>query len=86
MTPPGPGGINTYYAAMKSFAALSSAVAADFVPEGSAAHFFSTQNTSLVFAPKFGAPGANLVAALPGDGSSADITALLPTFGTGVPT
>ncbi|KAI0715784.1 hypothetical protein C8T65DRAFT_694608 [Cerioporus squamosus] len=78
---------------MKSFAALFSVVAAvvpfvaaDFVPEGSAAHFFSTQNTSLVFAPETGAPGANLVAALPGDGSSNDITALFPVYGTGVPT
>ncbi|TFK82431.1 hypothetical protein K466DRAFT_590540 [Polyporus arcularius HHB13444] len=78
---------------MKSFAALLTAVvavlpfvAADFVPAGSAAHFFSTQNTSLVFAPEFGASGASLVAALPGDGSSADITALFPKFGTGVPT
>ncbi|RDX56927.1 hypothetical protein OH76DRAFT_1334948 [Lentinus brumalis] len=76
---------------MKSFAALFSAVAvpfvaADFIPAGSAAHFFSSQNTSLVFAPEFAAAGANLVAALAGDGSSTDITALFPVQGTGVPT
>ncbi|TFK79235.1 hypothetical protein K466DRAFT_592483 [Polyporus arcularius HHB13444] len=77
---------------MKSFAALFSAVAAvlpivaaDFVPAGSAAHFFSTQNTSLVFAPDAGSQDANLIAALPGDGSPHDITALFVTSGTGVP-
>ncbi|RPD72413.1 hypothetical protein L226DRAFT_537214 [Lentinus tigrinus ALCF2SS1-7] len=77
---------------MKSFAALLSAVvavvpfvAADFIPAGSAAHFFSSQNSSLVFAPSAAASGASLVAALAGDGSSSDITALFPTAGTGVP-
>ncbi|KAI0368380.1 hypothetical protein BV20DRAFT_948512 [Pilatotrama ljubarskyi] len=66
--------------------ALALGVAADFVPAGSAAHFFSSQNPSLVFAPEFAASGANLVAANPGDGSSTDITALYAVFGTGVPT
>ncbi|RPD77291.1 hypothetical protein L226DRAFT_544709 [Lentinus tigrinus ALCF2SS1-7] len=77
---------------MKSFAALLSAaiavmpfVTADFIPAGSAAHFFSSQNTSLVFAPSAAASGADLQAALAGDGSSSDITALIVTAGTGVP-
>ncbi len=48
--------------------------------------FLLPADTSLVFAPEFGASGASLVAALPGDGSSADVTALFPKFGTGVPT
>ena len=42
-------------------------------------------DSALVFAPEGGFPGAGLVAARPGDGSSADITALYATQGTGVP-
>ncbi|KAI0715794.1 hypothetical protein C8T65DRAFT_738423 [Cerioporus squamosus] len=52
----------------------------DFVPAGSAAHFFSTQNTSLVFAPEAGSEDASLVAALPGDGTGHDITALFIVY------
>ncbi|KAI0674892.1 hypothetical protein C8Q78DRAFT_1066797 [Trametes maxima] len=66
--------------------ALVSSVAADNVPRGSAAHFFSSQNPSLVFAPQSDASGASLVAANPGDGSSNDITALFVSQGTGVST
>ncbi|KAI8992923.1 hypothetical protein BD414DRAFT_412423 [Trametes punicea] len=69
-----------------SAVALASSVAADFIPAGSAAHFFSTQNASLVFAPQTGTANADLVASLAGDGSSSDITALFPIHGTGVPT
>ncbi|OSD04128.1 hypothetical protein PYCCODRAFT_1444242 [Trametes coccinea BRFM310] len=71
---------------VSSALALASSVTADFIPAGSAAHFFSTQNSSLVFAPLAAASGAILVAALPGDGSSDDITALYPLDGSGVPT
>ena len=46
----------------------------------------SYTDPSLVFAPEFGAQGAPLQAALPGDGSFNDITALFPTLGSGVPT
>ena len=76
-------------------------VAADVIPEGSAAHFFSSQSTSirtsvcrlyspiidssLVFGPQSAAAKADLVAQLAGDGSSNDRTALFATFGTGVP-
>ena len=41
---------------------------------------------SLVFAPEGGYAGANLVAALPGDGTFNDITALFPTRGSNVST
>ncbi|KAM5542938.1 hypothetical protein V8D89_003322 [Ganoderma adspersum] len=60
-------------------------VAADVIPEGSAAHFFSSQNSTLVFGPQSAAAKADLVAQLAGDGSSNDRTALFATFGTGVP-
>ena len=40
----------------------------------------------LVFAPEGGFSGASLIATAPGDGSFNDITALFPTYGTGVPT
>lgn len=39
-----------------------------------------------MFAPESAASGARLAAANPGDGSSADITALTAVHGTGVPT
>ena len=45
----------------------------------------TSSDSALVFAPEGGFPGAGLVAARPGDGSSADITALYATQGTGVP-
>ncbi|KAH9858999.1 hypothetical protein C2E23DRAFT_800890 [Lenzites betulinus] len=85
-------------------AVLATGVTADFIPAGSAAHFFTSQSQSsrvyclglrcslgstdptLVFAPEFAGSGADLVAANPGDGSSADITALTAIHGTGVPT
>ncbi|KAI1785208.1 hypothetical protein LXA43DRAFT_1066107 [Ganoderma leucocontextum] len=77
---------------MKAFVALvapvlaaASYVRADVIPEGSAAHFFSSQNSSLVFGPQSSAAKADLVAQLPGDGSSNDPTAMFATFGTGVP-
>nr|VWO98107.1 Uncharacterized protein [Ganoderma boninense] len=60
-------------------------VAADIIPAGSAAHFVSSQNSSLVFGPQFAAANADLVAQLAGDGSSNDRTALFATSGTGVP-
>ncbi|KAI0829765.1 hypothetical protein BC628DRAFT_1408586 [Trametes gibbosa] len=59
-------------------------VTADFIPEGSAAHFFTSQNPTLVFAPEFAGAGADLVTANPGDGSSSDITALFAIHGSGV--
>ncbi|CDO75691.1 hypothetical protein BN946_scf184585.g4 [Trametes cinnabarina] len=71
---------------VSSALALATSVAADFVPAGSAAHFFSSQNSSLVFAPQFAASGASLVASLAGDGSPDDITALYAIHGSGVPT
>ncbi|KAI9061703.1 hypothetical protein FKP32DRAFT_917807 [Trametes sanguinea] len=45
-----------------------------------------TPDSSLVLAPQAEVSGAILVAALPGDGSSDDITALYPLNGSGVPT
>ena len=89
--------------AASALALAPSLVAADTIPEGVAAHFFSTQSTSrpdryskrrrlthaspppdssLVFAPEGSYSGASLVAALAGDGSSSDITALY-SAGTG---
>ncbi|KAI0358715.1 hypothetical protein OH77DRAFT_1421152 [Trametes cingulata] len=73
-------------AVVSSALALASGVAADSIPAGSAAHFFSSQNPSLVFAPESVAAGAFLVTANPGDGSSADITALHAVSGSRVPT
>ncbi|KAI0633494.1 hypothetical protein C8Q77DRAFT_1157700 [Trametes polyzona] len=69
-----------------SAVALASGVVADFVPAGTPAHFFSSQNSALVFAPASAADGAALQASNPGDGSSADITALTAVDGSGVPT
>ncbi|KAI0644709.1 hypothetical protein C8Q79DRAFT_1001963 [Trametes meyenii] len=66
--------------------ALVSNVAADNIPKGSAAHFFSSRNSSLVFAPQSNTSGASLVSANPGDGSSNDLTALFVVEGTGVST
>ena len=45
----------------------------------------SSADSSLVFGPQVGAAKADLIAQLPGDGSSADVTALTATGGTGVP-
>ncbi|KAI0731422.1 hypothetical protein C8Q76DRAFT_361143 [Earliella scabrosa] len=77
--------MKAFFAVIATAIAAAPFVAADFIPSGSPAHFFSTQNSALVFAPEGGFPGAGLVAARPGDGSSADITALYATQGTGVP-
>ncbi|KAH9895205.1 hypothetical protein C8Q73DRAFT_644732 [Cubamyces lactineus] len=70
---------------VSSALALASGVAADFIPAGTAAHIFSTQNTSLALAPEAATPNAYLEVTLPGDGSSADPSAFYIVSGSGVP-
>ncbi|KAI0332275.1 hypothetical protein GY45DRAFT_490626 [Cubamyces sp. BRFM 1775] len=70
---------------VSSALALASGVAADFIPAGTAAHIFSTQNTSLALAPEAAASNAYLEVTLPGDGSSADSSAFYIVSGSGVP-
>ncbi|TBU21300.1 hypothetical protein BD309DRAFT_973151 [Dichomitus squalens] len=77
--------MKAFFALAVSALAAAPLVAADAITGARAAHFFSSQNSSLVFGPQSGAAKASLVAQLPGDGSSDDLTALLATGGTGVP-
>ncbi|KAI0769413.1 hypothetical protein BD413DRAFT_477961 [Trametes elegans] len=64
--------------------ALASSVVAD--PHRTPAHWVSSQNSSLVFAPQSASNGADLVASLAGDGSADDITALWASSEPGNPT
>ncbi|KAI0633757.1 hypothetical protein C8Q77DRAFT_1056909 [Trametes polyzona] len=72
--------------AVASAFGLASGVAADFLQPGTVAHVFSTQNSSLVFAPASATAGAFLHVVRPGDGSASDLSAFTIVRGSGVPT
>ncbi|KAI0315581.1 hypothetical protein OF83DRAFT_341462 [Amylostereum chailletii] len=76
---------HTFLALVVSALAITPLAAADFVPEGDAAHFRFAANESICFGPASAAPGESLVGSVCGDGSSNDSTAMFPVFGTGKP-
>ncbi|KAI8992716.1 hypothetical protein BD414DRAFT_481966 [Trametes punicea] len=68
--------------------ALACLAAADVIPNGSGAHFFSLQNTSLIFGPQIigSGPDFRLVMQLPENvPPTLDQAIFFPNFGQGVP-